>query len=331
MSEQEHPSDPKDELLGLVRSARALLEWHRDLGSDGLEASGDPGLTARTERREAAASVAPRERSNDLATRERPNDLAPPRSASATAEPVTSLGPTRDRPRFVSPFEKAERSPPPRDAVAVTSALPRDLVPTSVVLSAEERVRRLEVIEHAVAECSRCALAPTRTTTVFARGNPSAEILFVGEGPGEDEDREGKPFVGRAGQLLDKMIGAMGLSERDVYICNVVKCRPPKNRTPEPIEMASCLPYLVEQIEIVEPRVIVALGATALRGLLGSTEGITRARGQWKLYRGSIPVMPTFHPSYVLRQPTREVKGAVWSDLQQVLRHLGKPLPKRSE
>jgi uracil-DNA glycosylase len=156
-----------------------------------------------------------------------------------------------------------------------------------------------------------------------------AEICFVGEGPGADEDRLGEPFVGKAGQLLDKMIQAMGLGPDDVYICNVVKCRPPDNRTPEPTEMATCLPFLQQQLAVIEPKVIVALGGTALRGLVGPTEGITKARGTWRLFRGSIPLMPTFHPAYVLRQPTREVKAMVWSDLQQALKQLGRPIPAK--
>ena len=128
-------------------------------------------------------------------------------------------------------------------------------------------------------------------------------------------------------ELLDRMIVAMGYARDDVYICNVVKCRPPENRKPEPNEMASCLPYLHEQLANVKPRAIVALGATAVQGLIGAAEGITRMRGNWKLYRGSIPVMPTFHPAYLLREPTK--KADVWNDLQAVMKQLGKPLPKR--
>jgi DNA polymerase len=145
-------------------------------------------------------------------------------------------------------------------------------------------------------------------------------LVFVGEGPGEEEDRLGEPFVGPAGQLLDRMIAAMQLGRDDVYVCNIVKCRPPSNRKPDLAEMSECMPYLSEQLSIIRPRVIVALGATAVQGLLGTTEGITRLRGQWKLYRGKVPVMPTFHPAYLLRQPT--AKKEVWKDLQEVLRQL---------
>jgi DNA polymerase len=160
---------------------------------------------------------------------------------------------------------------------------------------------------------------------VFARGSAENGVCFVGEGPGADEDRLGYPFVGAAGQLLDKMIAAMGLQRDDVYVCNVVKCRPPGNRKPTPDEMEACAPYLSEQLELIGPKVIVALGATAATGLLGLTLNITRLRGQWRLYKGKLPVMPTFHPSYLLRQP--DAKRLVWQDLLKVLERLGLPRP----
>jgi DNA polymerase len=150
----------------------------------------------------------------------------------------------------------------------------------------------------------------------------------VGEGPGVDEDLQGEPFVGKAGQLLDKMIEAMGLSRDEVYVCNVVKCRPPNNRKPELDEMVACRGYLEEQLSLVAPKVIVALGATAVQGLLGTTGGITRLRGNWRLYKGEIAVMPTFHPAYLLRTP--RAKREVWDDLKEVLRHMGRPVPSRS-
>jgi DNA polymerase len=184
---------------------------------------------------------------------------------------------------------------------------------------------RLEVLAEEVKSCTKCALYAGRKQAVFARGNPAAEVCFVGEGPGADEDAEGFPFVGKAGQLLDRMIAAMGYGRDDVYICNIVKCRPPNNRKPEPDEMGQCMPYLREQLDLVAPKVIVALGATAVEGLLGAGGGITRLRGQWKLYR-TIPVMPTFHPAYLLRTP--EAKREVWADLQAVLKHLGRMPPQ---
>jgi DNA polymerase len=184
---------------------------------------------------------------------------------------------------------------------------------------------RLAQLAEEIKGCTRCILHRERTQTVFARGNGSSGVVFIGEGPGEEEDRQGQPFVGPAGQLLDRMIAAMQLARDDVYVCNIVKCRPPRNRKPEPDEMNQCRPFLEEQLELLQPRVLVALGATAVQGLLGTTEGITRLRGQWKLYRGRVPVMPTFHPAYLLRQP--QAKREVWDDLREVLRHLGRPLP----
>jgi DNA polymerase len=181
------------------------------------------------------------------------------------------------------------------------------------------------VLAETVKGCTRCALHAARTQTVFARGNGSSGLCFVGEGPGADEDEQGFPFVGAAGQLLDRMIAAMGIERDDVYVCNIVKCRPPKNRTPEPEEMNACMPYLVEQLSLVEPQVIVALGKTAVQGLFGSAEGITRIRGRWRLYQGRIAVMPTFHPAYLLRNPA--AKREVWADLQEVLKHMGRKVP----
>ena len=217
-------------------------------------------------------------------------------------------------------------------ARAGAAALPIPTTPFSGAAPASsERRARLGVLSEGVASCTKCDLAKARTNTVFSRGNPDAELMFVGEGPGADEDAQGEPFVGKAGQLLDKMIAGMGFGRDDVYIANIVKCRPPGNRPPEPLEMATCLPYLTEQIELVRPKAIVALGATALRGLLGPGDGITKVRGTWKLYRATIPVMPTFHPAYVLRTPTPEVKGMVWSDLKQVLKQLGRSVPSRKD
>jgi DNA polymerase len=160
---------------------------------------------------------------------------------------------------------------------------------------------------------------------VFGVGNPQAELMFIGEAPGADEDAQGEPFVGRAGQLLTKIIEAMGLSRSEVYIANVLKCRPPENRVPLPEETASCLPYLEKQIETIRPKVIVALGATALRALLDIQIGITKMRGNWYTYR-DIPIMPTFHPAYLLRNPP--AKREVWEDMKAVLRKLGRPIPK---
>ena len=166
--------------------------------------------------------------------------------------------------------------------------------------------------------CLACPLGPGRFRFVFGEGASSARLMFIGEGPGKDEDQQGRPFVGKAGELLDKMIGGIGFKRDQVYIANVVKCRPPDNRTPTSQESQTCLGYLKRQIELIDPSVIVTLGATPLKELLGIQIGITKIRGSWQrleLHR-AIPVMPTFHPAYVLRQYTPEVRGAVWADLK---------------
>jgi uracil-DNA glycosylase len=175
-----------------------------------------------------------------------------------------------------------------------------------------------------VSACRKCKLCHCRTKMVFGRGNPHAEMCFVGEAPGFYEDQQGEPFMGKAGQLLDKAIAAMGFERDNVYICNVVKCRPPDNKKPEPVEIAACVPYLREQLRIVSPKVIVALGSTAVEGLLGTVEeGISRLRGQWRSYLGAVPTMPTFHPAYLLRQPY--ATHLFWDDMCKVLERLGRP------
>ena len=181
----------------------------------------------------------------------------------------------------------------------------------------------LAEIRRGLGDCRRCRLHEGRNNIVFGVGNPEAELLFVGEGPGRDEDLQGEPFVGRAGELLTKIItDGMGLSRADVYIGNVVKCRPPGNRDPEPDEVATCLPFLEKQIEVVSPRVIVALGRPAAGALLGERVPISAVRGRWQDYRG-IRLMPTYHPAFLLRNYTIENRKAVWSDIQKVMEALG--------
>ncbi len=185
----------------------------------------------------------------------------------------------------------------------------------------------LAAIASEVAACRACGLCQTRTRTVPGEGDPAAELVFVGEGPGADEDEQGRPFVGKAGELLERMIVAMGLTRDQVYICNVVKCRPPGNRTPEPAEVTACIGYLHRQLATIRPKVICALGNTPLRALTGdATLGITRMRGQRLDYRGT-PLIPTFHPAYLLRNET--AKKPCWEDLKQVLAVLGRTPPVR--
>jgi len=169
-------------------------------------------------------------------------------------------------------------------------------------------------------DCKRCRLHKARKNIVFADGNPKAQLVFVGEGPGADEDAQGLPFVGRAGKLLTQMIEAMGLRRQDVYICNVVKCRPPENRLPEKDEIAECSPFLFRQLDVISPKVIVCLGACAAQTLLETNRGISQFRGQWLDFRGR-KLMATYHPAYLLRNPS--AKGEVWKDLQKVMAELG--------
>ena len=184
----------------------------------------------------------------------------------------------------------------------------------------------LPTIASEIAACTRCSLHATRTQTVPGQGAAQPEIMFIGEAPGADEDAQGLAFVGKAGQLLTKMIEAMGYARDEVFIGNILKCRPPGNRAPLPEEMDTCLPFLKQQIGMLKPKVIVALGATATRGLLNVSTGISKLRGQWHTFEGT-PLMPTFHPAYLLRDPSK--KREVWVDLQEVLRHLGRTPPAR--
>ncbi len=198
----------------------------------------------------------------------------------------------------------------------------------AVVESPNEKQAQLDELFEAMKTCHQCQFGDTRTKLVFGEGNPDARLMFVGEAPGADEDRQGRPFVGRAGQLLTRMIEAMGLQREDVYIGNILKCRPPNNRTPTPAEMTPCLPYILKQIEIIEPEIICGLGAVALKGLLRDPSvSIGRIRGAFIDWHG-VRLMPTYHPAYLLRSPQQ--KKVVWEDLQAILRELGlEPPPRR--
>lgn len=193
----------------------------------------------------------------------------------------------------------------------------------------------LEVLRNRVLPCVKCPnLATSRQQVVFGVGNPDADVMFVGEAPGADEDQQGEPFVGKAGQLLTKIIQAMGLTRADVYIANILKCRPDTpgetsgNRPPTAQEMATCVPYLQEQIDLIRPKVLVALGATAVKGLLGETLGISRLRGNWQTYRNT-PLMPTYHPSYLLRNQAITEKRKVWEDMMAVMEQVNLPISEK--
>jgi DNA polymerase len=200
---------------------------------------------------------------------------------------------------------------------------------------ASNKAVRLHVIRERVRVCTKCAhLACSRTQTVFGVGNPDADLMFIGEAPGVDEDQQGEPFVGRAGQLLTKILKAMNFAREDVYIANILKCRPDTpagtfgNRAPTPTEMQTCRPYLVEQIEVIQPKVVVALGAVAVEGLLGMRGTMRELRGRWHTYSG-IPLMITYHPAYLLRNQALSEKRKVWEDMLQVLERLDHPITDR--
>jgi DNA polymerase len=197
-----------------------------------------------------------------------------------------------------------------------------------VLTSAQKRERLVALDENEVRGCTKCRLCETRTQTVFGEGDPDAKVFFIGEGPGENEDLTGRPFVGRAGEMLNKWIAAMGLKREQVMIANIVKCRPPNNRVPAPDEVATCTPYLQRQLEIVRPTVIVTLGLPSAKYMLQSNSTMGRLRGQWHEWRG-IKLMPTYHPAYVLRSYTNEVRAAVWDDLKKVMAEVGLPVPKQ--
>ncbi len=236
----------------------------------------------------------------------------PPLKKNAAATPAGSPATSGARPQ----------------AAAAKSAVPVDTRPAST-LTRQERIDALAQLVDEVRQCKCCGLCSTATQIVFGETNPEAGLVFVGEAPGEEEDRTGRPFVGRAGELLNKIIAAMGLTRDDVYICNILKCRPPGNRAPAPEEALACRKYLVRQLEIIHPKVIVTLGNPATQNLLDTSVGITKLRGHWQQLPpigeglGGTPVMPTFHPAYVLRNYTEETRGLVWSDMQQVMEALG--------
>jgi len=233
------------------------------------------------------------------------------------------------------PVERAAVSPPAQPTMV---AAPPEIEPAAPILPVVnvpslfevlDRVEgdTLELIRDNLGECTRCRLHKQRNKIVFGAGNPRAELVFVGEGPGHDEDIQGLPFVGRAGKLLTQMIEAMGLRRDDVYICNVVKCRPPENRRPEDDEVATCSPYLYRQLDAIAPKAIVCLGGVAAQTLLKTKDPISRFRGNWFDFRNT-KLMATYHPAYLLRNPA--AKGEVWKDLQKVMVHLGLEVKKPS-
>ncbi len=312
---QEEEADLVDELGEIVAQLRAYLSWQQAGGASGIPRDPRPA----SELKQAVTASLQKYRGSlvksdnsdgDRVTQDAQPLVAPPSSPSVTEQTASDFAPPFDAPPLqASPRHPATPAPTPNK-----TGLP--------VLG-----DTLEELQALVRDCTQCGLHETRKQTVFARGKGTSGLCFVGEGPGADEDEQGYPFVGAAGQLLDKMILAMGFERDDVYVCNIVKCRPPNNRKPNDEEMTKCSPFLKRQLELIRPEVIVALGGTATQGLLGDTRGITKIRGKFRLYEGRIAVMPTFHPAYLLRNPS--AKKEVWTDLKQVLKHIGRTLPQK--
>lgn len=256
-----------------------------------------------------------------------PTPLAPSPNKPAASAPADAVGtrntPQRQPPQRPAPSNFALTPPAARDtAPPLPPAHPAD-IKLLTGLSTAEKQQRLEQLAAEFEQDPKVqALRPQGTNLVFGEGDPDAKLMFIGEGPGEEEDKTGRPFVGPAGELLDKMITAMGLSRETVYIANVVKYRPPSNRTPTPEEVAAQGPYLAKQVAIIHPTVLVALGGAAAKYALQSTTGITRLRGQWAQFTHTdpmLPIMPTFHPAYLLRSYTPDNRKKVWADLQAAL------------
>ena len=293
-----------DALAEVLADVRRYLGWHRDVAGEELHASMDGALGA------IAAAVSVEVTVEGSST--------PPvvveyveASTETGAEPVRpQASPARP------PLLRIEAAEPRTVQAARTGLRAPAAAPGPALALSSDETPRLDEVRRTLGDCKRCKLCSGRKNLVFGVGNPKARLVFVGEGPGAEEDNQGIPFVGAAGQLLTKMIAAMGYNRDEVYICNVVKCRPPGNRNPEPDEIEACQPFLEAQLHAIRPSVIIALGKFAAQTLLRTNTPITRLRGQWREYVG-IPLMPTFHPAYLLRNPAE--KKPAWTDLQAVM------------
>jgi uracil-DNA glycosylase family 4 len=302
---------------------RAYVDYLRDMGIYDLYRNNDPRFLLP----EGFASEPASQRAGELA---KPSPAPPAVAVQKPSAPA------------VSPFAASQARAQPAATPTACPPLPPELqtpmakpisfdalapLPTASVPPAE-RAAALAAIRADIGDCTRCPLAYAgRHTIVFADGDPNAKLMFVGEGPGADEDASGIPFVGKAGQLLNNMIAAMGVAREQVYIANIVKCRPPQNRTPEPVEATTCSQFLLRQIDVVQPQVIVALGATAATYLLGVRQSLASLRGRWHSCRGA-KVAVTYHPAFLLRDPRQ--KGEAWKDLQMVMAEMGLQPPKKA-
>ncbi len=292
-----------DERAELIRIARQRLEW---LSRSGIDRIPTPKWSAPRPARPAAPST------------------------PVAAQPSPTIATTPPAPPRPQPIAATPPPPPPPSRVPALAASLFDDTPlgSEAVVPIDQRLPILNELAGQVAACTKCPqLAQTRTQTVFSSGTASPRLMFIGEAPGADEDRTGIPFVGKAGQLLNDMITkGMGLSRDDVYVANVLKCRPPENRTPEPDEMANCFGYLERQIEVVHPEFLCLLGKTAATAMLNTALPMSRLRSKWHRYRG-IPTIATYHPSYLLRQPA--AKKEAWEDLQMLMLAMGLKVPKK--
>jgi DNA polymerase len=288
---------------------RAYVDYLRDMSIYDLYHRDDPKIQLPDAMREKLSGAMPL--TIDAAAPEARND----------SPPVVRTPPAQLKPAFRAGPEPAAPMPKPLSFDAL-APLPTQVIP------AAGRAAALELVRAEIGDCNRCPLAYAgRHTIVFGDGDPNARLMFVGEGPGADEDATGLPFVGKAGQLLNNMIAAMGLKREEVYIANIVKCRPPGNRTPEFIEATTCSQFLLKQIDIVRPEVIVALGATAATYLLGVRQSLALLRGTWHSARNA-KVAVTYHPAFLLRDPRQKVEA--WKDLQRVMAEMGLTPPKRT-
>ena len=301
---------------------RGFVEYLRDLGVYDLYRRGAPGAVSLTELLGERGAEAVEVRAERIFSMPALSDSRKQAAAPSRANAPFPAGAPSAGTRY-NAVPSVEAASEPSAESSIPKPIPFDeLAPLPEVrVAAGDKAAALQAIQKRLGDCTRCPLAYAgRHTIVFGDGDPNARILFVGEGPGADEDASGLPFVGKAGQLLNNMIGAMGLSREQVYIANIVKCRPPQNRAPEPVEANTCSQFLLEQMDVVQPKVVVALGATAATYLLGVKQSLSSLRGRWHSCRGAKLVV-TYHPAFLLRDPRQ--KGEAWKDLQLVMAELG--------
>ncbi|HVG39687.1 MAG TPA: uracil-DNA glycosylase [Pyrinomonadaceae bacterium] len=321
--ERSDDNEARRELLALTREVGEYLTYFRELGVDGMETdaggaevSGEPASRVAPE---ISAAAAQRPQLSRALAR---NAVAGEQSAAATESPALSTQASTSE--SIDMAKRTSKNPVPDEATPPPQETLFGVITPKDELSLPRPNETLEDIWADIGDCTRCPLHQGRTHVVNSEGNQKARLMFVGEAPGADEDAQARPFVGRAGQLLNKIIEAIGMKREEVFIGNVNRCRPPQNRTPTPAEAATCKPFLLREIAIVQPAVIVVLGNTAMKNLLDTKEGITKLRGQFQDYRG-IKVMPTFHPAYLLRDPTK--KRETWEDMKKVREYLDKTKP----